>query len=64
MKRPGRMLREVLHHVVRKPATIRYPFVPYRMPDRFRGKLTFDASKCIGCKICMRDCPAEAILIS
>lgn len=32
-------------------------------PDRFSllGVLLFDASKCTGCKICVRDCPAAAL---
>ena len=63
MIRPGRMIAEVLRSVGRKPATIRYPFVKVTMPGKFRGKLVFDASKCVGCKLCMRDCPADAITI-
>ena len=33
------------------------------MPDDFRGKLTSHEEKCIGCKICMKDCPSNAINI-
>ena len=63
MSRAGKMLSEVLRSVGRKPATVRYPHVKVTMPPDFRGKLEFDSSKCIGCKMCMRDCPAEAITI-
>ena len=63
MRRPGRMIREVLRSVLRKPATEKYPARPAPMPGKFRGKLKFDASKCIGCKMCMRDCPSGAITI-
>ena len=63
MKRPGKMIREVLRSAMQRPATIRYPFVKITMPPRFRGKLKFDARKCIGCKMCMRDCPSNAITI-
>ncbi len=33
------------------------------MPEGFRGKLKFDPAKCIGCKMCVRDCPSGAIEI-
>lgn len=60
---PGAMLKQVLSSVVRRPATLLYPFVKLVMPPRFRGKLHFKQSACIGCKLCMRDCPADAIQI-
>ena len=63
MKRPGMMIRQVLHSAMRKPVTVRYPFVKVEMPKRFRGKLAFNPATCIGCKICERDCPSAAITI-
>ncbi len=63
MFRPGKMATEVLHSLLKKPATSKYPFVKSPMPKNFRGKLMFHPEKCIGCKICMRDCPAAAITI-
>jgi formate hydrogenlyase subunit 6/NADH:ubiquinone oxidoreductase subunit I len=64
MKLPGRMLTEVLLHVFRKPATVKYPSVKIHMPKGFRGRLKFDPSKCICCKLCMKDCPTDAIVIT
>jgi formate hydrogenlyase subunit 6 len=63
MKKPGKMMPFLFKMLFKKPATVFYPFVNVEMPQDFRGKLEFDASKCIGCKICMRDCPADAIVI-
>jgi len=64
MKRPGKMVREVLGHFLRKNATIKYPAVKVEMPDKFRGRIAYHAQRCIGCMLCVRDCPSEAIAIN
>jgi formate hydrogenlyase subunit 6/NADH:ubiquinone oxidoreductase subunit I len=61
--RPGKMIRQVLGSLFRKAATTRYPFVKAQVPERFRGRIRFTPDKCVGCKACMRDCPAGAITI-
>jgi formate hydrogenlyase subunit 6/NADH:ubiquinone oxidoreductase subunit I len=63
MIKPGAMFRTLLDSVLRKPATENYPAVKTKMPDDFRGQIRFLAHNCIGCKICMRDCPSDAIQI-
>jgi ech hydrogenase subunit F len=55
------MVKEVLSHLFKKPATSKYPFVKCEVPDGFRGKQVFDISLCISCGLCSRDCPAKAI---
>jgi formate hydrogenlyase subunit 6/NADH:ubiquinone oxidoreductase subunit I len=60
----GAMLRQVLRSLFRKPATNRYPYEPFEVPEKTRGKLKFHGSACIGCKMCERDCPAGAIKIT
>lgn len=34
---------------------------PVEIPPKFRGKITYDRDKCIGCKLCLKVCPSEAI---
>ncbi len=63
MIRPGKMFAFVFKMLFKKHATQLYPFVRIEMPPNFRGKIKFDKTKCIGCKICMRDCPSDAIEI-
>ena len=63
VRRPGRMIESVLRSLLRKPATIKYPFESFTMPARFRGKPKFHSDECSGCKLCVRDCPASAITI-
>jgi hydrogenase-4 component H len=55
------MIKEVLSHLVKKPATTKYPFVKCEVPEGFRGKQVFDINLCISCGLCSRDCPAQAI---
>jgi formate hydrogenlyase subunit 6/NADH:ubiquinone oxidoreductase subunit I len=60
----GKMLEQLLSSLGRKPVTTRYPYVKAVMPPHFRGKLKFDSAKCIGCRLCMKDCPSGAIQIN
>lgn len=64
MTHPGAMIRQLLASIFKKPATTHYPFTKAEVPDRYRGKIIFKPELCIGCKICMRDCPSNAITIT
>ncbi|MCL6588411.1 MAG: 4Fe-4S binding protein [Firmicutes bacterium] len=63
MKHPGKIAPEVFKNIVKPAATLKYPFVKPDIPATYRGKIVFDAKSCIGCKLCMRDCPSKAIAI-
>ncbi len=34
---------------------------PVDIPKGFRGKIKYDRETCIGCKLCMKVCPTDAI---
>ena len=59
--RIGAMLGDISRSLFRKPVTELYPFARKPAPERLRGQLVFDPDKCTGCKICVRDCPANAL---
>ena len=63
MMKVGKVFPFIMSMLFKKPATVSYPATKAEMPDNFRGKLQFDKEKCIGCNICVRNCPARAIEI-
>ncbi|MCS7132972.1 MAG: 4Fe-4S dicluster domain-containing protein [Nitrososphaeria archaeon] len=66
MKAPGYIFAEALRNLIKKRATVLYPYrevEKIHLPDGFRGKIEFDRPKCIGCQMCFRVCPAKAIEI-
>ena len=57
----GMMVTDVTRSFFKKPVTRQYPFERREAPERFRGKLECDLSKCTGCQLCVKDCPANAL---
>lgn len=57
----GSMFTDIVRSLLSKPATERYPFERYPAPERLRGKLVYDPARCVGCQLCVKDCPANAL---
>ena len=51
----------VFKHLFKCPVTLEYPEQAPNIPDNHRGLHTLDG--CIGCGVCKRVCPANAISI-
>lgn len=63
MKTMGKMVPYLLGMMTKKTDTVLYPAVQAKVPDNFRGALKFTAERCVGCKLCMKVCPSNAIVI-
>ena len=51
----------VIEAIGNPPETVAYPHAALELSEHYRGALIFDPEKCIGCSLCVRDCPAEAL---
>ena len=58
------MMITVVRALLSSPATRRYPAVPAKQTELSRGHVTIDPSRCISCGLCMKRCPADAIVVA
>ena len=57
------MFKDIITSFFKKPVTENYPAERPHIAARFRGKLHFDPTKCVGCQLCVKDCPSDALEI-
>lgn len=55
------LLPELVRTLFSRRITVRFPFEPLKLPGYFRGKVVVRAELCVGCGLCVRDCPAFAL---
>ncbi|WP_428898553.1 NAD(P)H-quinone oxidoreductase subunit I [Parelusimicrobium proximum] len=63
MAKPLKALKEVLSNLFTKHSTESYPYKKRETDKAFRGRIKFKYDACIGCQLCVRNCPANAIKI-
>lgn len=56
-----KFMAELLKNTLLKPFTKRYPKEKLFIHKHVRGKLHYNRETCIGCKLCVNVCPANAL---
>ncbi|ACC98680.1 Ech hydrogenase subunit F [Elusimicrobium minutum Pei191] len=64
MAHPLKALKEVINNLFTKHSTIEYPYKKIETAETYRARIKFTPENCIGCNICVRNCPANAIKIT
>ncbi|MFX0212339.1 MAG: 4Fe-4S binding protein [Candidatus Hodarchaeota archaeon] len=55
------MVNNLLKHLFKRPATVKYPFEKKSLDKGYRGSPVWDMKKCTGCELCYKVCPSQAI---
>ena len=57
------LLPNIVEALFSKPETIAYPRVSHNWSASYRGSVHIITENCIGCGLCVRDCPAAALAL-
>ena len=57
------LLPNIMEVLFSKPETIAYPAVSHSLSASYRGSVRIIAENCVGCGLCVRDCPAAALVL-
>ena len=57
-------VKEAVTQLFSKPSCAMYPFTPREAPAGYRGRLSYDPDKCLGCGMCERVCAGGAIKLT
>ena len=63
-KKWGTMVPYMLGMFAKKADTTSYPATQAKVADDFRGMLAFKPELCVGCRLCEKVCPCDAIKIT
>jgi len=55
------MERELFRSLGRKPVTLRFPYERAQPVEGMRTRVSWEIAKCIGCALCAKICPSNAI---
>lgn len=56
-----KIIKEALKAFGKKSVTSKYPLEAANVPENYRGKISYEKKKCIGCFTCVKFCPSPAI---
>jgi len=55
------LLPNIISAFFSRPETEKYPFEKTHIPKRYRGRVSIREENCVGCSLCVFDCPASAL---
>ncbi|MBR2180605.1 MAG: 4Fe-4S dicluster domain-containing protein, partial [Oscillospiraceae bacterium] len=54
-------LKEAVCNLFSKPSTVNFPKVAVEAAPKYRGRIAYDAEKCVNCGMCIKVCSPGAI---